>query len=68
MSDFQTIADRVEIEALRGEWANLGGAHLEGGEPLRRPPGGGDPRRRPPGGGARLGRHLVAERLRLEGH
>jgi uncharacterized protein YjbI with pentapeptide repeats len=30
MSDFQTIADRVEIEALRGEWANLGGAHLEG--------------------------------------
>jgi hypothetical protein len=30
MSDFQTIADRVEIEALRGEWAILGGAHLEG--------------------------------------
>jgi hypothetical protein len=46
MSDFQTIADRVEIEALRGEWAILGGAHLEG---------------------ARLCRHLVAERLRLEG-
>ena len=30
MSDFQTIADRVEIEALRGEGAILGGAHLEG--------------------------------------
>jgi uncharacterized protein YjbI with pentapeptide repeats len=66
MSDFQTIADRVEIEALRGEWANLGGAHLEGaslfGAHLEGVILGGAHLE-----GARLCRHLVAERLRLEG-